>query len=118
MSYAEKIENLICCSMDEIIRRYDADLNYRFLDTKLDLLTGENFSAGERVDVNILKTRNLVPSDTAYIKVLARGAIDKPLKVYANDFSLSAVKMIALSGGESFKVVTVRSRKAIRRKKS
>lgn len=33
--------------MDEIIRRYDADLNYRFLDTKLDLLTGENFSAGD-----------------------------------------------------------------------
>lgn len=68
----------------------------------------DNFSAGERVDVNILKDHMLVPYDTAYIKVLARGIIDKPLRVYANEFSLSAVKMIALTGGEAIKVVTVR----------
>jgi ribosomal protein L18E len=37
--------------------------------------------------------------------------IDKPLTVYANDFSLTAVKMIALSGGESVKVVTVKKEK-------
>ena len=66
----------------------------------------ESFSAGERVDVNILKRKSLIPYDTAYIKVLARGVIDKPLEVYANDFSLSAVKMIALAGGHSVKVVT------------
>lgn len=68
----------------------------------------ENFASDERVDVNVLKAKKLIPADTAYIKVLARGVIDKPLKVYANDFSLSAVKMIALSGGEAIKVVTVR----------
>ena len=66
----------------------------------------ESFSAGERVDVNILKSKSLIPYDTAYIKVLARGVIDKPLHVYANDFSLSAVKMIALAGGRSIKVST------------
>lgn len=70
-----------------------------------------NFIADERVDVNILKQKSLVPYDTAYIKVLARGAIDKPLHVYANDFSLSAVKMILLSGGEARRVTTVRSEK-------
>lgn len=69
----------------------------------------ENYLPDERVDVNSLKAKNLIPSDTAYIKVLARGTVDKALKVYANDFSLSAVKMIALSGGESVKVVTVRT---------
>ena len=73
----------------------------------------ENFSEQESVDVNSLKAKNLIPADTAYIKVLARGVIDKPLKVYANDFSLSAVKMIALSGGESVKVITVRKKKQV-----
>lgn len=75
----------------------------------------ENFASDERVDVNVLKAKKLIPADTAYIKVLARGMIDKPLKVYANDFSLSAVKMIALSGGEAVKVVTVRKRGGARK---
>ena len=66
-----------------------------------------SFSAGDRVDINALKSHSLIPYDTAYIKVLARGIIDKPLYVYANDFSLSAVKMIALSGGKAVKVNTV-----------
>lgn len=70
----------------------------------------KNFLAGERVDVNVLKRKSLVPYDTAYIKVLARGVIDKPLRVYANDFSLSAIKMIALTGGEAVKVVTVKEK--------
>ncbi len=68
----------------------------------------ENFSAGERVDVNILKSKSLVPYDTAYIKVLARGIIDKPLYVYANDFSTTAVKMLALTGGKAIKVSTIK----------
>ena len=69
---------------------------------------GENFSAGERVDVNSLKSMSLVPYDTAYVKVLARGMIDKPLFVYANEFSTTAVKMLALTGGRAIKVSTVR----------
>ena len=71
----------------------------------------ESFDSGESVDVNILKEKNLVPYDTAYLKVLARGAIDKPLSVKANDFSLAAIKMIALSGGEAIKVVTVKKKR-------
>ena len=47
MSYAQKIEDLIRCSMDEIIRRYEADENCHFIDTKLDLMTGENFSVND-----------------------------------------------------------------------
>ena len=63
-----------------------------------------SFNSGDRVDVNILKEKSLIPYDTAYIKVLARGIIDKPLEIYANDFSLTAVKMIALCGGKAIKV--------------
>lgn len=75
----------------------------------VDTLSSE-FAADDRVDINALKSKNLVPYDTAYIKVLARGVIDKPLHVYANDFSLAAVKMIALTGGEAVKVVTIRKK--------
>ncbi len=66
----------------------------------------DNFLMGEVVDVNTLKERGLIPQDASYVKVLARGAIDKSLTVKANAFSLSAVKMIALSGGQSVKVIT------------
>lgn len=74
----------------------------------------DNFASGDRVDVNILKEKNLIPYDTGYLKVLARGMIDKPLFVYANDFSLSAVKMLALTGGKAIKVNTVRMKNSER----
>ena len=70
-----------------------------------------NFIDDDRVDVNILKKKSLIPYDTGYIKVLARGAIDKPLKVHANEFSLSAVKMILLSGGEAIRVISEKEEK-------
>ena len=66
------------------------------------------FKDGERVDINRMKSVGLIPYDTAYIKVLADGILEKRLSVFANDFSLSAVKMIALMGGEAVKVNTVR----------
>ena len=71
----------------------------------------ESFESGDSVDINALKEKNLIPYDTAYLKVLARGAIDKSLSVRANDFSLAAIKMIALSGGEAIKVVTVKEKR-------
>ena len=66
-----------------------------------------NFGGGERVDINLLKEKTLIPYDTGYLKILARGVIDKPLTVYADDFSLQAVKMIALTGGEAVRARTV-----------
>ena len=68
------------------------------------------FESNDRVDVNSLKAKQLVSAETGYIKVLGGGVIDKPLMIYANDFSLSAVKMIALTGGKVTKVVTFKER--------
>ena len=62
------------------------------------------------MDVNSLKAKQLISSETGYIKVLGGGKIDKPLLIYANDFSLSAVKMIALTGGKVIRVVTFKER--------
>jgi ribosomal protein L15 len=76
------------------------------------------FLPGDEVDINRLKKKKLIARDVGYIKVLARGVVDKPLRVYANDFSLSAVKMIALSGGEAIKVITVRKKKGLRKTKN
>ena len=111
---AERADGLITDSLaKDLLRREDVKIvteGKRKQIINVDTLS-RNFEADERVDVNLLKNRSLVPYDTAYIKVLARGVIDKPLKVYANDFSLSAVKMIALTGGEAVKVITVRKKK-------
>ena len=73
-------------------------------------LLSKNFAPGERVDVNRLKEKGLVGEKVAFIKVLGGGCIDKPLMVYANEFSMSAVKMIALTGGQVTKVVTFKDR--------
>ena len=47
-------------------------------------------------------------SVVSFVKVLARGIIDKPLIVKAQDFSLDAAKMIQLTGG---KVVLLNKKK-------
>lgn len=67
----------------------------------------DTFCPGELVDVNRMKGKRLLPPDTGYVKVLARGTIDKPLTVLADDFSLRAVKMIALTGGEAIRAQTL-----------
>ena len=72
----------------------------------------QSFDANEVIDINVLKERGLVPKDAFRLKILARGVIDKPLCIYANSFSISAVKMIALAGGEVNKVTSVKKRRS------
>ena len=59
----------------------------------------QNYEAGESVTIDNLVEKGLVPSGTNYVKVLARGLLDKPLHVHADDYSMDAVKMIAATGG-------------------
>lgn len=59
----------------------------------------ENFNAGETVTLDNLKEKGLIPRSAVYVKVLARGRIDKPLCIKAQGFSANAVKMISLTGG-------------------
>ena len=66
----------------------------------------QNYAAGESVTIESLVEKGLVPSGTNYVKVLARGLIDKPLHVHADDFSMDAVKMIAATGGLATKHVS------------
>ena len=53
----------------------------------------------------ILKEMKLIPKNVGSLKILARGVLDKPLNVEAQDFSLDAVKMIVLTGGKAIKIL-------------
>ena len=109
----ERADSLITDSLAKNLIKRDAAVIYTSGSGRsivnVDTLS-ESFAPGERVDVNALKERGIVSKDTAFLKVLARGSIDKPMSVYANDFSLSAVKMIALTGGEAIKVITLKEK--------
>lgn len=105
----ERADVLITDALAKSLLQKDGDVVYTKGHSRgiinVDTLS-DNFSLGEHIDINSLKEKGLIDSNVAYIKVLARGRIDKPLIVYANDFSPSAVKMIALTGGRSIKVIT------------
>jgi len=107
---SDKADELLSDGMAKTLIKHS--INVETFGTKKGIINvGElsaHFSPGERVDINRMKSEKLIPYDTAYIKVLADGALDKPLSILANSFSLSAVKMIALMGGEAVKVNTVR----------
>lgn len=66
----------------------------------------QNYAAGDSVTIESLVEKGLVPSGTNYVKVLARGLIDKPLHVHADDYSMDAVKMIAATGGVATKHIS------------
>ncbi len=65
---------------------------------------GQFFEEGEKVTIAEIKKRvPFVAKNLTYIKVLARGTLNKPLVVVADDFSLEAVKMIVLTGGRAIR---------------
>ena len=61
----------------------------------------EAFGDGETVTLNSLKEKKLVSRNAGQVKILARGTLNKKLRIVAQDFSGAAVKMILLTGGEA-----------------
>ena len=62
------------------------------------------FEDGETVTLEEIKNRVPdFPKKTTFIKVLARGTLDKKLKVIADGYSIEAAKMILLTGGNAVK---------------
>ena len=60
-----------------------------------------HYAAGERVDIASLREKGLVDRRATACKILARGTLDKPLTVEAEEFSLAAERLIAHSGGRA-----------------
>ncbi|MDE6241093.1 MAG: uL15 family ribosomal protein [Anaeroplasmataceae bacterium] len=69
----------------------------------IDVLS-KNFNADDLVNLETLKEKKLISPKVDYLKVLARGILDKPLIIEAQDYSIDAIKMIVLTGGEVRKV--------------
>lgn len=64
----------------------------------------QTFDEGDVVTLDDIKRRvKGFNAKVTYLKVLARGVLDKRLIIYADSFSPQAVKMIVLTGGEAIK---------------
>ena len=64
----------------------------------------QTFDEGDVVTLDDIKHRvKGFNAKVTYLKVLARGVLDKRLIIYADSFSPQAVKMIVLTGGEAIK---------------
>ena len=63
-----------------------------------------HFAEGEHVDLESLREKGLVDRRATECKVLARGRLDKALTVEAEEFSLAAERLIALTGGKVVRV--------------
>ncbi len=62
-----------------------------------------------------LQEKNLIGKNVNYLKILARGNLDKPLIVEANEFSIDAIKMILLVGGTVIRIIYAKSQKALKK---
>ena len=61
----------------------------------------ERFQAGEEVNVETLKAKNLLKGRFDLLKILGDGELSKNLKVTAHRFSRTAAEKIAQAGGEA-----------------
>lgn len=59
----------------------------------------ENFEANDLITLALLKQRGFIPKKAGRMKVLADGALNKPLTIKAESYSIQAIKMIELTGG-------------------
>ncbi len=59
------------------------------------------FQAGEEVNAETLKAKNLLKGRYDLLKILGDGALTKNLKVAAHRFSRTAAEKIAQAGGEA-----------------
>ena len=82
-----------------------ADKINRFIRTKvaLDELASK-FEDGETVTIEAVRARGIGGRNANCLIVEDGAALNKKLKVYADEFTPNAVKMIALCGGEAFKI--------------
>jgi large subunit ribosomal protein L15 len=62
------------------------------------------YQAGETVDLASLQAKGMIDGNIGRLKVLASGTLDKPLTIKADAFSVQAVKMITLTGGQAIEL--------------
>ncbi len=75
----------------EMFRTYTQGVNVQDLERR--------FDSGAEVTLEALKTSGLAKKADVPVKILAKGAISKPLTVHAHKFSASAKEAIEAAGG-------------------
>jgi len=65
----------------------------------------------EKIDINILKGKKLVPGGASRLKVLGRGKLTRSIEIHAHKASKSAVKAIESASG---KIVIIPEKKFLR----
>jgi len=84
----------------------DNEYQERFIKTKLSLDDiCKHFKDGDTVDIDKVRELGLGSANSNFLSVTESKKLDRKLKVYANEFTPNSVKMICLSGGETFLVV-------------
>ena len=84
----------------------DNEYQERFIKTTLTLDDiAAKFKDGDVVDIDKVRELGLGPANSNFLSVKESKKISKKFKVYANEYTPDAVKMICLSGGEAFLVI-------------
>ncbi len=84
----------------------DNEYQERFIKTYLtidDIV--KNFKDGDVVDIDKVRELGLGPANSNFLSVKESNKLAKKFKIYANEYSPNAVKMICLAGGEAFLVI-------------
>lgn len=68
---------------------------------ELDKLYNDN----DTVNIISLKKRNLISQECTHVEIVGNGTLTKSLKVFADYYDLTAIKMICLHGGKAVKYV-------------
>ena len=64
----------------------------------LDIIAA-HFEEGDRITLNDLKRKKLIPNRVGYVKILGRGRLGKAMTILAQDFSAEAIEKIEEDGG-------------------
>ena len=99
MSDAEAKASLKEISSDEI-QFSNYSMTGKKYEVNIDVISAA-FLPNETVSLQSLKEKRLISKNAKAVKILARGTLDKPLTVIAQDFSTAAIKMITLTGGHA-----------------
>lgn len=97
---AEEADEMISdnLAMSRTIKESGAGVGYK---TYINLGTlDENFEANETITLDLMKEKGLVNKKAQRIKILADGILTKPFTIKAESFSIQAIKMIELTGGQ------------------
>ena len=75
----------------------------KWTELNLDILS-RYFTEGDCVTPELLKQMGLIPENTTHLKILARGRLNVPLFISAQDFSNAALRAIKKAGGKAYRI--------------